>query len=243
MEDYVKSLENGTLLLDKLCKRSYGTDGAAEPQDALFPCHLTPIQIHDGIKAGKLLQGTFYASRENFLEGSVNSESMDKSVIAFSQVNKSYINAKMPSHQVYVTLLFIQKKSYEFLFEMYVFFFQILLQGRLSLNRAVDGDIVAVELLPEDQWSAPSDLVLQDDSVEDEAAEDTDLENEVVSVKVIDPADKTPTGKVVGIIRRKWRQYCGILQPSPVKEVCHSCYFFVKIVKKNIHCINYKCFS
>lgn len=32
-------------------------------------------------------------------------------------------------------------------------------------------------------------------------------------------AEKQPTGRVVGIIRRKWRQYCGILQVNPVKGV------------------------
>ena len=28
--------------------------------------------------------------------------------------------------------------------------------------------------------------------------------------------DVSPTGRVVAIIRRKWRQYCGILQQNPV---------------------------
>ena len=31
--------------------------------------------------------------------------------------------------------------------------------------------------------------------------------------------ERQPTGRIVGIIRRKWRQYCGILQSSPVKGV------------------------
>lgn len=31
---------------------------------------------------------------------------------------------------------------------------------------------------------------------------------------------RQPTGKIVGIIKRNWRQYCGILQPSALKEVC-----------------------
>lgn len=33
----------------------------------------------------------------------------------------------------------------------------------MGLNRAVDGDIVAVKLLPQEDWSVPSDLVLQDE--------------------------------------------------------------------------------
>lgn len=43
----------------------------------------------------------------------------------------------------------------------------ILLQGHASLNRSVDGDVVAVEMLPEDQWTAPSGLVLEDQEDQD----------------------------------------------------------------------------
>lgn len=43
----------------------------------------------------------------------------------------------------------------------------ILLQGHASLNRAVDGDIVAIELLPEEKWTAPSGIVLEDQEDQD----------------------------------------------------------------------------
>jgi exosome complex exonuclease DIS3/RRP44 len=36
-------------------------------------------------------------------------------------------------------------------------------QGYEGLNRAVDGDVVALEMLDENSWSAPSDVVLQDE--------------------------------------------------------------------------------
>lgn len=78
MQDYVGSLENAGFLIDKLSKKDYILDG--EGRAPLFPCHLSPAQIHSGIKSGKLLQGTFLASRENFLEGSVNCESIEKFV-------------------------------------------------------------------------------------------------------------------------------------------------------------------
>ncbi|KZC14228.1 PREDICTED: exosome complex exonuclease RRP44 [Dufourea novaeangliae] len=168
MEDYVMSLENSSFLADKLCKRTYGAETGGQE---FFPCHCTPVQLHDGIKNGKFLQGTFAASRENFLEGYVNAEGMEKS---------------------------------------------ILIQGRSNLNRAVDGDTVAIELLAEDQWSSPSDIVLQD---EVEADVDDVLETEKVLDKFVasNKMQKTPTGKIVGIIRRNWRQYCGILQPSNIE--------------------------
>lgn len=75
--------------------------------------------------------------------------------------------------------------------------------------------MVAVEIFPEEEWRKPSDIVL-----EDKADDPGDLlEEEAVLLNTAKPADKnkdeiTPTGKVVGIIRRKWRQYCGILMPS-----------------------------
>lgn len=36
------------------------------------------------------------------------------------------------------------------------------IQGRENLNRAVNEDIVAVEILPERQWTCPSSLVIED---------------------------------------------------------------------------------
>ncbi|XP_012533030.1 exosome complex exonuclease RRP44 [Monomorium pharaonis] len=168
MEDYIASLENASFLLDKLCKRSYASN-IQGPE--LFPCHLTPAEIHDGISSGKLLQGTFLASRENFLEGNVNVEGREK---------------------------------------------HIFIQGRSHLNRAVDGDIVAIELLPDSQWSSPSEIVLQDEEGADvdEVTEDEKILHKQSSSKT---QEIVPTGKIVGIIRRKWRQYCGILQPSAIK--------------------------
>ncbi|GAB1867172.1 Exosome complex exonuclease RRP44 [Camponotus japonicus] len=172
MEDYITSLENSSFLLDKLSKHSYTLDIQSQE---LFPCHLTPVEIHDGISSGKLLQGTFLASRENFLEGNVNVEGREK---------------------------------------------PIFVQGRTNLNRAVDGDIVAIEILPDNQWSAPSEIVLQDEENTDDADDADDVtkdEKVLAKASSLKTKEKVPTGKIVGIIRRKWRQYCGILQPSPIK--------------------------
>ncbi|EZA55948.1 hypothetical protein DMN91_010758 [Ooceraea biroi] len=168
MEDYIASLENSSFLLDKLCKRSYVLDTQSRE---LFPCHLTPAEVHDGISSGRLLQGTFLPSRENFLEGNVNVEGRDK---------------------------------------------PIFVQGRTNLNRAVDGDVVAVEILPDDQWSSPSEIVLQDEEGAD--ADDVPEDEKILTKQNLAKIkEEVPTGKIVGIIRRKWRQYCGILQPSAIK--------------------------
>lgn len=169
MEDYIASLENASFLLDKLSKRSYSSD-IHGPE--LFPCHLSPTEVHNGISSGKLLQGTFLASRENFLEGNVNVEGREK---------------------------------------------HIFVQGRAHLNRAVDGDIVAVEMLPDDKWSSPSEIVLEDEESTDAGDDAEDEEKALRKQSSSKMQEKIPTGKIVGIIRRKWRQYCGILQPSAIK--------------------------
>ncbi|RZF37909.1 hypothetical protein LSTR_LSTR005409 [Laodelphax striatellus] len=139
--DYVNSLKNQPALADKLSSRQCNSElsGGKAP---LFPPYLSPVEIQNGLKTGKLYQGAFLASRENFLEGQVNVENLDKPV---------------------------------------------LIQGRESLNRSVDGGVLEEE-------------------------EERELK-EAKKKKI----EKQPTGKIVGIIRRKWRQYCGILQDNPVK--------------------------
>ncbi|KAJ8727450.1 hypothetical protein PYW07_001569 [Mythimna separata] len=166
-KDYVENVTGAIGLIDKLSKNVIPETCS---RDALYPAHLTPSQIHEGIRNGKLYQGTYRASRDNFLEGTAVVNGFEK---------------------------------------------PILLQGHIGINRAVDGDTIAVEIFPEEEWRRPSDIVLEDKA--DDPGDQ--LEEEAVLLKVAEPVDKsdeevTPTGKVVGIIRRKWRQYCGILMRS-----------------------------
>jgi exosome complex exonuclease DIS3/RRP44 len=110
----------------------------------------------------------------------------------------------------------------------------LLIQGRVAMNRAMDGDIVAVELLPEEQWAAPSARLpaAAEGGAEGGAEEGGDEGGEGgAHVAQVDPgehygedaggaaagaaAGRRPTGKVVGVIKRNWRTrgYCGSLQP------------------------------
>ena len=79
-------------------------------------------------------------------------------------------------------------------------------------------DVVAVELLPESEWTCPSSLILEDE--EEKADEDITQEDQqmLTSAKAA-YGPKQPTGRVVGVIKRNWRQYCGMLQPSVLKGV------------------------
>lgn len=138
----------------------------------LFPPHLLPAQIHNGIKEGKLHQGTYHTSQHNFLEGYVNIDAYEDAVIV---------------------------------------------QGRSGQNRAVDGDIVAIEVFKKENWVTPSDVVLEDEGQTEKEIEQ--VENVLKEGCKVKKEHAKPTGRVVGIIRRKWRQYCGILQQSDSDSV------------------------
>uniref|UniRef100_A0A8C2KSV6 DIS3 exosome endoribonuclease and 3'-5' exoribonuclease n=1 Tax=Cyprinus carpio TaxID=7962 RepID=A0A8C2KSV6_CYPCA len=150
-EEYIKSLIGNPELVDRLALQP---DDQNEITDSklLFPEHLPLSRIQSGIKNGVLLQGTFHANRDNYLEGTV----------------------------------FINREGEDIN--------EVLLQGLQNLNRAVHQDVVAVELFPKERWVAPSSVVLQDDSPNDEDAEEDETEN-----KGVPPYSSVlkPTGRVV----------------------------------------------
>ena len=91
-----------------------------------------------------------------------------------------------------------------------------LIVGRENINRAVHGDVVAIEILPEEEWRGTSDTIVEEgDITKEENADDEDeaVENEVdAREKRILKSEKKPsergiqvTAKVVGIVKRNWR--------------------------------------
>ncbi|KAJ3336323.1 exosome catalytic subunit dis3 [Gonapodya sp. JEL0774] len=99
----------------------------------------------------------------------------------------------------------------------------VVLGGRKSLNRAFDGDVVAVRLLPRSDWRATVSEVAIDDNDDDETLLEED-ESSMVVDKVKDEATAatTPTGKVVGIIKRNWRPYCGSIDPATINQMAST---------------------
>lgn len=98
----------------------------------------------------------------------------------------------------------------------------ILLQGREAMNRAVDGDVVYVALLPKSEWKGASDAVLEAESAQrNDDARDSDNEDEDVGAETQPESisgDTQPTGRVVGIARRNWRSYVAHIDASSVNE-------------------------
>ena len=194
IHEYVKSMKNRPSLLDVLVScSSEAVGGMAEEgsgamkSKVVFPEHLPLTSIQIGIKNGRYQQGVFQGSRENYQEGKVKLE---------LKGGKS------------------QEDKY------------VLVKGLKNLNRSVHGDLVAVEIFVESEWTVPSDLVLKDaelaqedklkagmdgDDSGDELVEDGEEGLKTESKRMA--SDLHVTGRVVGIIRRNWRAYCGTLLP------------------------------
>ncbi|XP_022855042.1 exosome complex exonuclease RRP44 homolog A [Olea europaea var. sylvestris] len=100
---------------------------------------------------------------------------------------------------------------------------EIIICGRANMNRAFDGDVVAVELLPQEQWQEEKSLVIADEDDEEEddvhlppnSTDDAPRVTNLVQGSA-DHENAMPTrlsGRVVGIIKRNWHSYCGSLEP------------------------------
>ncbi|GAA5903546.1 hypothetical protein JCM8208_003621 [Rhodotorula glutinis] len=95
----------------------------------------------------------------------------------------------------------------------------ILLPSREAMNRAVAGDLVVVELLPESEWRSPNEKVVDADAKDEdpeapvdptEDGSDAPAPTSTTLSRPFAPAstrDVQPTGRVVGILRRAWRPY------------------------------------
>lgn len=110
----------------------------------------------------------------------------------------------------------------------------VLLVGRESMNRSVDGDVVVVEIFPKSQWKAPAGEVLDqegeflplwwaflmflvalkdDDAEDDEGAGVVEKDKLAGAAETMDVDAETkattraiqPTGRVVGVVKRNWR--------------------------------------
>ncbi|CAH0001147.1 unnamed protein product [Clonostachys byssicola] len=104
----------------------------------------------------------------------------------------------------------------------------LLILGRENINRAIDGDVVVVEVLPQDQWKEPSTKIIEEEAITKNENADAEGSQDLVSEKerkaLQDEVKKTqkgssegrpqPTAKVVGVVRRNWRQYVGHIDPS-----------------------------
>ncbi|GAA5957793.1 hypothetical protein JCM21900_004555 [Sporobolomyces salmonicolor] len=101
----------------------------------------------------------------------------------------------------------------------------VLLAGLESMNRAVAGDLVVVELLPESEWKAIGEEVVDADSKQDDpdalpvtepiaTTPSTPPVSATPHLPAAPPRETQPTGRVVGILRRAFRPYVCTLDLS-----------------------------
>jgi len=112
----------------------------------------------------------------------------------------------------------------------------LLIIGRENINRAVDGDLVVVEVLPKDQWKEPSTKVIEEENMtknenpENEEGADlvSERERKALQEEVKRTQAKTgdshaqPTARVVGVVKRNWRQYVGHIDQSAVSQAAQQ---------------------
>jgi exosome complex exonuclease DIS3/RRP44 len=102
---------------------------------------------------------------------------------------------------------------------------RIVLHGRKNLNRSIQGDVVIVELLDKSEWIGASDQQIVEDS-DDEEQESKGSPVANLALK----KDLIPSGKIVGIIKRSWRPYCGTIDKTKVStgegSASQSVFFF-----------------
>jgi exosome complex exonuclease DIS3/RRP44 len=189
LHDYVSSLPDADRLLDMVAASREQRAVRDDRAKNLYPEYASMSAMMTGVKAGTLHQGIFNVSQYNYLEGTVHVPAFDRPLI---------------------------------------------IQGRENSNRAVSGDVVVLEILPRDQWKAPSSKVIEEDEVnkndnaeiEDDSAEAviTDRERKALVEEVKRAQGKStegkpqPTAKIVGVVKRNWRQYVGLIDKDSVKS-------------------------
>nr|POF08126.1 exosome complex exonuclease dis3 [Quercus suber] len=189
LRDYVTGLPDADRLLDMVAAGRDQRINKNEKVELLYPEYSSMSAMLSGVKNGTLHQGIFNVSPYNYLEGSIHVPAFERSLI---------------------------------------------IMGRENSNRAVSGDVVVVEVLPKNQWKAPSSKVIQEEDVnkndnaddEDDSAEAivTEREQRALQEEVRRTHGNTgegraqPTARVVGIVKRNWRQYVGHIDKDSVRS-------------------------
>jgi exosome complex exonuclease DIS3/RRP44 len=175
--------ENGDLSLSDFVAQFSAAPGEEVERRQYYPAHLPLQELSLGVKSGKFYQG--YVR------------------VMTGQYDKCYVTVKQGEERVAVNII-----------------------GLNDMNRSVDGDLVAIELHPVTQWiganereentykyTKSTDIILAD-TAEPLISDESNVVD-VVEVPLGDSESESlsmlkPTGKVIGIIRRNFKNsYCG----------------------------------
>jgi exosome complex exonuclease DIS3/RRP44 len=132
-----------------------GAPGGSRSARGSYPAHLLLADIEEGLRSGEFVQGKLHMNRNNHLEGCVVPHDSSKSAL---------LSGAMPADAAAAAAAG-RMDSDDFVVA------GVMIQGAAALNRATEGDIVAVRVLPRSQWRAESHLLLATPDVE--SARDT----------------------------------------------------------------------
>lgn len=98
----------------------------------------------------------------------------------------------------------------------------IRISGRAHMNRAIHGDTVAVILLPKEEKSAAISEAFEGDETVLHAGLVAGDDAEVLAAGT--ESDSRPLGRIVGIIKRPWKAFCGSIDRSGIRPNAGSQY-------------------
>ena len=182
LSEYVSGLDDADQLQDmiNISRSSDVSKTKRGSAELIYPEYYSISKMKTGLKAGTLHQGVFDVSPYNYLEGTVRVPAFERPLLTL---------------------------------------------GRENSNRSVSGDVVVVEVLPKAQWKSPSKRIVDEDTLNpnENAERDeqgvetviTEQERRVLQEEVRQTHGESteshpqPTARVVGVVRRNWRQYVG----------------------------------
>ncbi|KAF6774219.1 hypothetical protein AHF37_06740 [Paragonimus kellicotti] len=167
---------------------------APEPGQ-MYPAHIPESALMAGLRSGQFLRGILRVSRFR---------AATEAMVALTELG----HFEMPvlsKHQPELKQALASRS-------------EVAVRGMQHRNRAVDGDVVVIRLLPRDQWTAVSSNISASESNAAEVVETVtgapEPRREESSLDLISDNSVLPCGFVVGIISRNWRDYVCTLVPE-----------------------------
>ncbi|CAK7199257.1 exosome catalytic subunit dis3 [Sporothrix eucalyptigena] len=214
---YVRGLENADVLLDMIPEAQHPSAAATREEKKagvngshLYPEYVTMSKMMTGVKNGLLHQGNFNVSPYNYLEGSVRVPAFPKALLILGREN---INRAIDGDTVVVEVLprdqWKQPST------------KIIEEETVTKNESADGgngeeDVVGSSSRGGDLVSAKERKALQEEVKRTQAQAGQGTNGK--GGKGEPSTYVEPTARVVGIIRRNWRQYVGHIDQTSVSK-------------------------
>ncbi|CAK7245919.1 MAG: exosome catalytic subunit dis3 [Sporothrix thermara] len=217
LAEYVRGLENADVLLDMIPEaqdpsvmvtreeKKAGING-----NHLYPEYMTMSKMMTGVKNGLLHQGNFNVSPYNYLEGSVRVPAFPKALLILGREN---INRAVDGDTVVVEVLprdqWKQPST------------KIIDEETVTKNESADGGDGEEDTASGSRRGGDLISIKERKALQEEVKRTQTQAGQSAASKGVrgEPSDSVePTARVVGIIRRNWRQYVGHIDQTSVTK-------------------------